>query len=133
MVLGYRPRAEHTQQEATIALCVPTNSRSPDISLLLNSVSITQKGIVLQKPMKKVWRLWRQEVKQRTASDVLLLPGSGTSLLIPVDITLGTVRLRVNGLVDTGAAIPLVIKKGLLPSSQLQNATWPVRFETASE
>ena len=39
---------------------------------------------------------------------------------------------EVTALIDTGAAIPLVFRKGLFSESDLSRSTWPVKFVTAS-
>ena len=56
-----------------------------------------------------------------------------TTLLLPVRLVIrNTVVREVVALIDTGAAIPLVFRKGLFPESDLSKSTWPVKFVTAS-
>ena len=58
--------------------------------------------------------------------------GVHTSLVIPVQARSGSVTQTLRALVDTGAAMPLVIRTGAFPASVIQKSTWPVKFVTAS-
>ena len=61
------------------------------------------------------------------------VPSGVKSLTIPVQVCTesGTTK-QLQALVDTGAAIPLVVRSGLFPLTEIQKSVWPVKFVTAA-
>ena len=55
-----------------------------------------------------------------------------TSLVLDVQLFTDMGVRTVKALVDTGAAIPLVVRTGLFPQHSLRKSVWPVKFVTAS-
>ena len=55
-----------------------------------------------------------------------------TSLIVSVQVVSGSMTKTLRALIDTGAAMPMVIRSGIFPTSMMQRSVWPVKFVTAS-
>ena len=74
------------------------------------------------------WQNWKKGIPR-----LKYIPSGGSSLQIPVQVRTeaGTIK-QLTALVDTGAAIHLVMRAGIFPAAELQKTVWPVKFMTAS-
>ena len=75
---------------------------------------------------KGFWKAWQEDVLRfkhdwRTSTKELVLH---------VNAKCGNDTFNVRILVDTGAKIPLVFQRGLIPSTSLRKAAFPVKFTT---
>ena len=77
---------------------------------------------------KEVWSSWMHGFI-RPVADWRVAP---LELMLDVKLRFGSVSLSARALIDTGARIPLVFQRGLVPASLVKPARFPVRFSTAS-
>ena len=74
------------------------------------------------------WQDWKKKVQKLKYQP---LSGS-TALLLNLTVVSVSGERKLRALVDTGSAMPLVVKKGIFPASDIQKAVWPVQFVTTS-
>ena len=90
------------------------------------------RSLALNPGVHGYWQEWKQKSMRLTLQPKKV----STALILTVSVSIPGVaevqEKRVKALVDTGAAIPLVFRTGLFPSSVLQASVWPVKFVTAS-
>ena len=104
-----------------IPLCEPTDkSVIPLVTLnnLSTDASASQE-LTLKPDCHGYWRNWKRNIQKllcRTASGA-----NSRSLVITVLVDGVAGKKTLSALVDTGAAVPLVVRKGVLPRSSCRN------------
>ena len=110
-------------------ICEPMSNAELSCDTLLTEISSHVRNLSLDVSTHKYWQGWKGSVRKLRFQ----VPKSGYALIIPVKATCEDSReYMLRALVDTGAAIPLVFKSGVLPSEKLMKSTYPVKFLTAS-
>jgi predicted aspartyl protease len=99
--------------------------------ITVNTVSTDDQELNLSLNMHDYWRKWKRKIQKllcRTSTGPL-----SKSLVIPVMVEdVSGDKRQLSALIDTGAAVPVVVKKGLFDSKLLQGSICPVKFVTAS-
>ena len=73
------------------------------------------------------WKNWKKEIPR-----LKYIPSGGSFLKILVHVRseAGTIK-QLTALVDTGAAIRLVMRAGIFPAAEVQKSVWPLMIVTA--
>ena len=108
---------------------------SPTFQLRLLSAGCTGRPVCnLSRTLRKLtcspkgfWSAWKDDLLQ-PQQDWRISP---KELLLSAHMKSSAGIRQVTVLVDTGSRIPLVFRRGLVPSKVLKTASFPVKFKTA--
>ena len=130
-----KPRASWVQKPAAtqtdlrqIQICEPIISADSEVDSLMTDSHNPVLTLSLNPDTHMYWQNWKKGVPR-----LRYIPSGDNSLTISVQASTGTgTTKQLLALVDTGAAMPLVVKSGLFPLTEIQKSVWPVKFVTAS-
>jgi len=129
---GFGALARTGPDHCEIRICEPTvGAVAQAIIYSLPAGELSQANLTLNPGKHSWWQHWKRSVR-RLKYSAAQASRSGKSLVIPVEVPGPEGPRKLRALVDTGAAVPLVVKQGLFSQDQLLKSMWPVQFRTAS-